>query len=360
MTTIPKNSIDGATILVTGGTGSFGQGLLKFLLRNFKPSKLIVFSRDELKQYEMQQDEELSAYSHCLRYFLGDVRDKSRLALALRMGVDIIVHAAALKHVPALEYNPFEAVKTNILGAQNVIEAAIEHNVKRVIALSTDKAAGPVNLYGASKLASDKLFVAGNHYSMGSSIFSVVRYGNVLGSRGSVVPFFLRQKKKGCITITNEKMTRFHITVSEGVQFLVQSLERMWGGEIFVPRIPSYRLIDLADAVAPDARKLIIGLRPGEKIHEEMITESDALQTAEFAKYFVIMPNTGYQWFDDKETYLAESSGTPGKMCEEGFKYSSGSNPHFLNVSELRNIIRNELPYAKQLMDGNAPTELTI
>ena len=324
------------TILVTGGTGSFGKKFIDTILHQYSPRKVIVFSRDELKQFEMQNSEPFSANSKTMRYFIGDVRDKARLERAME-GADIVVHSAAMKQIPAAEYNPFEAVLTNVIGAQNVIDAAILRGVKKVVALSTDKAAAPINLYGATKLTSDKLFVAANNYRGSHDIkFSVVRYGNVMGSRGSVIPFFLSRKKLGTLPITDERMTRFSITLQQGVDFVLKSLERMWGGELFVPRIPSYRIVDVANAIAPEARIEIIGIRPGEKLHEEMITQPDALNTIEYEDYFVILPSMEL-W--NREKFRLTSNGKPGKYCEFGFRYDSGTNSHFLSVDELRELI---------------------
>jgi UDP-N-acetylglucosamine 4,6-dehydratase len=276
----------------------------------------------------MQQD---FSNEKIMRYFIGDVRDYSRLKMAMA-GVDIVVHAAALKQVPAAEYNPFEAVKTNIIGAQNVIDASRAQGVNKVIALSTDKAAAPINLYGATKLASDKLFVAANNYKGTNDIkFSVVRYGNVMGSRGSVIPFFIKQREEGLLTITDKKMTRFNITLQEGVDFVLTCLEKMWGGELFVPKIPSYDILSLAKAIAPNAKQQIIGIRPGEKLHEEMITKDDALNTVEFDDYFVILPAINL-W--KKEKFIKESNLSSGKVCDFGFSYNSGSNSHFLTVKK--------------------------
>ena len=322
-------------ILVTGGTGSFGKKFIKTVLKNYKPNKVVVYSRDELKQFEMQQlypDDGICP----MRYFIGDVRDLSRLKMAMSK-IDIVIHAAALKQVPAAEYNPFEAIKTNIIGAQNVIDAAIENNVKKVIALSTDKAAAPINLYGATKLASDKLFVAANNYTGTTNIkFSVVRYGNVMGSRGSVIPFFLNKKDSGILPITDARMTRFNITLEEGVNFVLKCLSRMWGGELFVPKIPSYRVIDLAKAIAPDAEIKIIGIRPGEKLHEEMITKTDALNTIEFKDYYVILPSSQL-W--DVEKFRSSSCKAKGKFCKHGFFYESCTNDKFLTPKELSVLI---------------------
>jgi len=326
--------LNNKTILVTGGTGSFGKKFIKTVFKKFKPEKVIVYSRDELKQFEMSQDVPDSKYP--IRYFIGDVRDYSRLKRAME-GVDVVIHAAALKQVPAAEYNPFEAVKTNIIGGQNVIDAAMSKNVSKVIALSTDKAAAPINLYGATKLASDKLFVAANNYKGTRNIkFSVVRYGNVMGSRGSVIPFFKKVAKNGTIPITDERMTRFNITLQEGVDFVLKSLERMWGGEIFVPKIPSYRITDIANAIAPNVPQEVVGIRPGEKLHEEMITQTDSLNSIEFDNYFVILPSVNL-W--DIEKFKVESNGNPGKSCEDGFAYNSGTNQHFLSIKELKALI---------------------
>jgi len=324
----------GKSILVTGGTGSFGKSFVETVLRNCPGIKrLVVYSRDELKQFEMAQqfsDAEFQA----IRYFLGDIRDKDRLKRALE-GIDTVVHAAALKQVPACEYNPFEAVKTNILGAQNVIEASIEMGVKRVVALSTDKAAAPINLYGATKLCSDKLFVAANNFRGSRDLsFAVVRYGNVLGSRGSVIPHFLKMKPHGVIPITDERMTRFSITLEHGVNMVVFALQNMWGGEIFIPKIPSYRITDVAEAIAPECRKDIIGVRPGEKLHEEMITNTDSYNTLEFDNYFVMLP-VNINW--NLNEYIKHFG---GRKCQEGFSYSSGTNTEWLTVEELRELIR--------------------
>ena len=331
--------LNNKSILVTGGTGSFGKKFIATILDKFNPKKVIVYSRDEQKQFEMQQNWPDNDDSP-MRYFIGDVRDYSRLKMAMT-GVDIVVHAAALKQVPAAEYNPFEAVKTNIMGGQNVIDAALSKQVKKVIALSTDKAAAPINLYGATKLASDKLFIAANNYSGNRDIrFSVVRYGNVMGSRGSVIPFFNKKKESGILPITDERMTRFNITLQHGVDFVLQCLDKMWGGELFVPKIPSYKILDVAKAVAPECELKIVGIRPGEKLHEEMITETDALNSVEFEKYFVILPSTQL-WDIDK--FKKESNSSLGKMCEYGFSYNSGTNKHFLNVTDLKELIENHV-----------------
>ena len=328
--------IDGATVLITGGTGSFGKQMAKTLLERYTPKKIIIYSRDELKQYEMAQIPIFYEKPKIMRFFIGDVRDLPRLLLAMD-GVDVVIHAAALKQVPAAEYNPFEAVKTNIIGGQNVIDAAMKSGVKRVVALSTDKACAPINLYGATKLTSDKLFVAANNYKGTKDIrFSVVRYGNVMGSRGSVIPFFRKMKQTGVLPVTDERMTRFNITLTEGVDLVLLAIEKMWGGELYVPKIPSYRILDLAKAVAPECQKKIVGIRPGEKLHEEMITVTDALNTVEFDDYFVILPSIPL-W--DIERFRRESNGLEGKMCDFGFSYNSGTNSHFLTVEELKRLI---------------------
>lgn len=333
-------TLDGASVLVTGGTGSFGQRFIARILDRYEPDRVIVYSRDELKQFEMQQREPFASHAKTMRWFIGDVRDFDRLARATE-DVDVVVHAAALKQVPAAEYNPFEAVKTNIMGAENVINASMAAGVSRVIALSTDKAAAPINLYGATKLVSDKLFTAANNHRGKRDIrFSAVRYGNVMGSRGSVIPFFIDRKDSGVLPVTDERMTRFNITLQEGVDFVLDSLARMWGGEIFVPRIPSYRIVDLATAVAPDARIEVVGIRPGEKIHEEMVTSTDALATLDFGDYFVITPSSE-QW--DLEAFRTQSAEQDGQWCEEGFSYDSGANDHFLTVEDLRALISREL-----------------
>lgn len=315
------------TILVTGGTGSFGRKFINKVLQS-EVKKVIVFSRDELKQYEMAREYP----DPRLRFFIGDVRDKERLYRAFD-GVDYVVHAAAMKQVPACEYNPFEAIKTNIYGAQNVIEAAIDRGVKKVIALSTDKAAAPINLYGATKLASDKLFVAANSYvGQKQTRFAVVRYGNVVGSRGSVVPLFKKMAIQGKkLPITDVRMTRFWITLEQGVQFVLDSLERMHGGEIFIPKIPSMKVVDLARAIAPQADIETIGIRPGEKLHEAMITEDDARHAVEFDRYYVIVPQ--FPWCSQQ--YVQE-----GKPLPEGFKYTSDTNKEWLTVEELRELVK--------------------
>lgn len=321
------------SILVTGGTGSFGKKFVETILMKYPEiERLVVYSRDELKQYEMAQRFSDATFRQ-LRYFIGDVRDKERLLQAME-GIDVVIHAAALKQVPAAEYNPFEAIKTNVLGAQNVIEASLARGIKQVVALSTDKAAAPINLYGATKLCSDKLFVAANNFRGHHDIkLSVVRYGNVMGSRGSVIPFFLSKRNEGALPITDERMTRFNITLDEGVDLVLYALGHMWGGEIFVPKIPSYRISEVAEAIAPHARKEIVGIRPGEKLHEEMITETDALCSIEFAKYYVILPSLQL-W--DVEQFIREFD---GKRCADGFKYNSGTNTDWLSVEQIRDLI---------------------
>ena len=332
--------LNNKSILITGGTGSFGKHLIKTVLKQHQPERIIVYSRDELKQFDMQNSKEFANEKVLIRYFIGDIRDFTRLKKAME-DVNIVVHAAALKQVPATEYNPFEAVKTNVIGAQNVIDAAFEANVQKVVALSTDKAAAPINLYGATKLTSDKLFIAANNYKGKHDIkFSVVRYGNVMGSRGSVIPFFLKQKENGVLHITDNRMTRFNITLQQGVDFVLQCLERMWGGELFVPKIPSYRILDVAEAVAPECKQNIVGIRPGEKLHEEMITQSDALNTIEYEDYYVILPSIRI-W--SKEKFINKSNFRKGRPCEEGFSYNSNTNQHFLSVNELKKLIKENI-----------------
>ncbi len=327
---------DNKSILITGGTGSFGRAFVARLLATCQPKKLIIYSRDELKQYEMQQEFDQS----CMRYFIGDVRDAERLKAAMR-DVDFVIHAAALKQVPAAEYNPNECIKTNIMGAQNVIDAAIENNVRKVIALSTDKAANPVNLYGATKLASDKLFVAANNISGANGPrFAVVRYGNVVGSRGSVVPFFrsLIAEGKKVLPVTHEEMTRFWITLSQGVEFVVKNFDRMQGGEIFVPKIPSVRITDLVEAMLGEQKFDIIGIRPGEKLHEIMVPEEVAHHSLEFDDHYVITPPITF--FDKNIDYTQNNLSEVGKPVNDKFEYHSGTNPHFLTISELRELDR--------------------
>jgi len=320
--------LNNKTILITGGTGSFGKKATETILKNYKPKKLIIFSRDELKQFDMAQQ---FKESEEIRYFIGDVRDKERLHRAFH-GVDVVLHVAALKQVPAAEYNPFEAVKTNIIGAENVINVAIDQGVKKIIALSTDKAANPINLYGSTKLCSDKLFIAGNSYvGQDHSMFSVVRYGNVVGSRGSVIPFFLKQKKKGVLPITDPKMTRFWITLEQGVNFVLKCLEQMVGGELFVPKIPSMNIMDLATAVAPECKTEIVGIRPGEKLHEVMVTRDDTRKTLEYKDYYIVQPD--FQFWGRR----FKSNG--GNPLPEDFEYNSGTNPWFLTIDEMREMV---------------------
>ncbi|CAG0975328.1 UDP-N-acetylglucosamine 4,6-dehydratase (inverting) [Geobacter sp.] len=341
--------LTGKSILVTGGTGSFGKKFIETILTAHPGVKrIVVFSRDELKQFEMAQQFPPDRYRQ-IRYFIGDVRDRDRLYRAFE-GIDIVVHAAALKQVPACEYNPFEAIKTNILGAQNIIETAVEQGVEKVVALSTDKAAAPINLYGATKLCSDKLFVAANNFKGKKDIkFSVVRYGNVMGSRGSVIPFFLKKKREGVLPVTDERMTRFNITLEEGVQLVLKALDIMWGGEIFVPKIPSYRIMDVAQAVDSGCRVEIVGIRPGEKLHEEMITTTDAINTIEFTDYFVILPSMPL-W--DTEQFMKDFD---GRRCSDGFAYNSGTNTDWLNVEQLRELIYTHLnPEANRRKDDFA------
>jgi UDP-N-acetylglucosamine 4,6-dehydratase len=318
-------------ILITGGTGSFGKKCTEIILKRYKPKKLIIFSRDELKQWEVSQRFPSSEYD-CMRYFIGDVRDKERLNRALQ-GVDYVIHAAALKQVPTLEYNPFEAVKTNIIGAQNVINVAIDQGVKKVIALSTDKAANPINLYGATKLCSDKLFIAGNSYTKrDGTIFSVVRYGNVVGSRGSVIPLFLKQREKGVLSVTDLNMTRFWITLEQGVKFVLKCLENMVGGELFVPKIPSMRIMDLVKAVCPECKTEIVGIRSGEKLHEVMVPRDDARNTVEFKDYYVIKPS--FHFFERR---FVENSCKP---VAEDFEYNSKTNTLWLSIDEMQIMVK--------------------
>ena len=324
--------LDEKSVLVTGATGSFGKRFIKAVLEQHRPKRLIVFSRDELKQFEMQQH--IKAPN--LRYFLGDVRDKERLYRAFD-GIEVVIHAAAMKQVPASEYNPMEAIKTNVIGAENVINVCIDQEVQHVIALSTDKAANPVNLYGATKLCADKLFIAANTLSgRHRTRFSVVRYGNVIGSRGSVIPFFMQCRKTGMLPITDERMTRFWITLGEGVQFVLKSLSRMHGGEIFVPKIPSMNIMDVAKVVAPECRTETIGIRPGEKLHEALITADDAYHTVEFDDHYVIQPND--VWWD-RTQYLRS---TGGKSVADGFQYTSDTNSVWMSREALAALLKRE------------------
>lgn len=321
------------TVLITGGTGSFGKKFVEILLREYRPRKIIIFSRDELKQYEMRH---VQGFDHpSLRFFIGDVRDRDRLRRAM-MGVDIVVHAAALKQVPACEYNPMEAIKTNILGSANVVEAALDARVEKVLMLSTDKAVNPINLYGATKLAAEKLVIQSNVYAAHSPTrFSCVRYGNVIGSRGSVVPLFLQQRAMGRITITDPRMTRFWISLEQGVRFVIRCLEQMTGGEVFVPKLPSMRIMDLAQAIAPEAQVEYIGIRPGEKLHEVLIHEDEARYTVETEDMYVILPLplNDIAWF-------SRGWQNRGKPLPEGFRYASNTNTWWLTVEELRELVR--------------------
>lgn len=315
-------------VLVTGGTGSFGRKFVEIMLKEYHPAKLIVFSRDELKQHEMR----VAGFDHpTLRYFIGDVRDVTRLRRAMH-GVHVVVHAAALKQVPACEYNPIEAIKTNIMGSSNVIEAALDSGVNRVLALSTDKAVNPINLYGATKLAAEKLFVQSNAYAAGTATrFSCVRYGNVIGSRGSVVPIFMKQKQTGKLTITDERMTRFWLTLEQGVHFVIRCIEQMQGGEVFVPKIPSTRIVDLAKAIAPQAQLEVVGIRPGEKLHEVLISEDEARSTVELEDMYVVQP-TGTLWFGKEWSKV-------GQPLPDGFSYASNTNPDWLTVEQIREMV---------------------
>lgn len=325
------HSLDGKSILVTGGTGSFGQAFIRRVLDRHRPKRVVIYSRDELKQFEMQQ----RVSDPALRYFIGDVRDAERLYRALN-GVEIVVHAAALKQVPAAEYNPIECIKTNVIGAENVINACIDQKVRKIVALSTDKAVNPVNLYGASKLCSDKLFVAANHLAgRDGPRFSVVRYGNVIGSRGSVVPFFKEKAKTGKLPVTDARMTRFWIKLPDGAAFVERCIRLMRGGEIFIPKIPSMRITDLATAIAPECKQEIIGIRPGEKLHELLITRDDAGHTLEFDGFYVIQPNI-HMW---EQTESKSYDGAEGRSVPDGFEYASDSNPQWLDAAQLKSVI---------------------
>ena len=329
--------LNGKAVLITGGTGSFGKRFVARVLQQYPNIKrLVVYSRDELKQFEMSQTFSLEKYP-CMRYFLGDVRDLDRLRRAME-GIDVVVHAAALKQVPAAEYNPMEFVKTNVNGADNIINASLDAGVQRVVALSTDKAAAPINLYGATKLCSDKLFVAANNIKGSRDInFTVVRYGNVMGSRGSVIPFFLKKRAEGVLPITDDRMTRFNISLDEGVDLVMYAMEHGWGGEIFVPKIPSYRITELAQAIGPNCQHPVIGIRPGEKVHEEMITESDSYTTIDLGRYFAILPQ---QTVWNRDEYLKTYNATP---VEPGFKYNSGTNTEWLDVPTIRQLIKDHV-----------------
>lgn len=326
--------LNNKSILITGGTGSFGKAFVKRVLTEWPDvRRLVIFSRDEQKQFQMAMEYPESLYPQ-VRFFIGDVRDYPRLKTALK-GIDTVVHAAAMKHVHIAEYNPMECVKTNILGAENLINACLETDVETVVALSTDKAAAPINLYGATKLASDKLFIAANNIRGAKKItFSVVRYGNVMGSNGSVIPYFLNKRKEGILPITDPNMTRFNISLAEGVEMVIHAIQNAWGGEIFVPKIPSYRILDVAEAIGPDCEKPVIGIRPGEKIHEEMITESDSFYTWDLGKYYSILPST-HRWKLDEYTNHFNAT-----KVSNGFRYSSGTNSQWETVESLRKLIR--------------------
>jgi UDP-N-acetylglucosamine 4,6-dehydratase (inverting) len=327
-------------VLITGGTGSFGKAFINELINSFpQVDRLVIFSRDELKQWELQQNYPEREYPQ-LRFFLGDVRDRDRLKRALE-GIDTVVHAAALKQVPAAEYNPIEFINTNVMGAENVVQACLDTDVKRVVALSTDKAAAPINLYGATKLCSDKLFIAANNIRGKRDLrFSVVRYGNVMGSRGSVIPFFLERARTGVLPITDPAMTRFNISLSEGVAMVIWAIENALGGELFIPKIPSYRITDVAEAIGPMCQKPIVGIRPGEKIHEEMITASDSFFTVDLGPYYAILPSDGSTW----EAY--QKANTSVQSVPKGFAYNSGTNSEFLSVEQLRGLIRQHVDEA--------------
>ena len=328
--------LNGKSVLITGGTGSFGKKFVSTLIERYPMlKKLVILSRDELKQFEMMQDYPTNKYPF-LRYFLGDIRDEARLKRAFE-GIDVVVHAAALKQVPAAEYNPDEFIKTNINGAQNIISASLYCGVKQVVALSTDKAAAPINLYGATKLVSDKLFISANNIKGKNDIkFSVVRYGNVMGSRGSVIPFFLKKKAEGVLPITDVRMTRFNISLEEGVEMVLFALEHAWGGEIFVPKIPSYRIMDVANAICEDCEKPLVGIRPGEKIHEEMITDADSFFTYDLGSYYTILPSVPHFKL---ESYIQSFN---AKKVQDGFVYNSGTNETWLTVNELKDLIAKE------------------
>ena len=329
--------LDGKSILITGGTGSLGTALTRRIFKEYpKVKRVVIFSRDEQKQFQMAQEFPESKYP-AIRYFIGDIRDFSRLKRALR-DIDLVIHTAAMKHVHIAEYNPMECIKTNVLGAENLINACLDTEVKKVVALSTDKAAAPINLYGATKLTSDKLFIAANNIRGRNDIdFSVVRYGNVMGSNGSVIPFFIKKKEEGVLPITDPRMTRFNISLSEGVDMVLHALEHAWGGEIFVPKLPSYKITDVAEAIGPECKQEIIGIRPGEKIHEEMITSSDSFTTYDLGKYYVILPQTTFLVLSKfKEKHDA-------KKVDEGFNYNSGENEDFLSVSDLKELINKNI-----------------
>jgi UDP-N-acetylglucosamine 4,6-dehydratase len=339
--------LSGRSILITGGTGSLGKALCRYILTKFPDvRRLVILSRDEQKQFQMAQDYPADKFPQ-VRFFIGDVRDFERVKRALK-GIDFVIHAAAMKHVHIAEYNPMECVKTNILGAENIINACLESDVKHVVALSTDKAAAPVNLYGATKLASDKLFVAANNIRGVNPIkFSVVRYGNVMGSNGSVIPFFLKKRKEGVLPITDDTMTRFNITLQGGVEMVLHALENAWGGEIFVPKIPSYRITDVAEAVGPECKKIIVGVRPGEKIHEEMITSSDSFYTYDLGRYYAIVPSSP-RW--KLEDFINHFNAVKVPL---GFRYSSGENSEWVGIPELRRLIKEHVDSTFQVNETN-------
>lgn len=324
--------LNNKSILITGGTGSFGKMFTEIILKRFTPRRLIIFSRDELKQFEMAHEFSKDKYP-CIRYFIGDIRDKERLYRALQ-GVDFVIHAAAMKHVPASEYNPTEAIKTNIYGTQNLINVAADVGVQRLVALSTDKAVSPANLYGATKLAADKLVVAANMFTGSATRFSVVRYGNVMGSRGSVIPFFMNKRKEGVLPITDPRMTRFWISLEEGVNLVIKALHEAAGGEIYVPKIPSMNIMDLAKAIAPECETKIVGIRPGEKLHERMIPMEDARHTLDMGDHYIIKP--------DHELFNFEADLSAGKPVPENFEYDSGTNNWWLTVDEMRTMLRQQ------------------
>lgn len=329
--------LNNKSIFITGGTGSFGKAFTKIVLERWPNIKrLVIFSRDEQKQFQMAQDYPAAKYP-MIRFFIGDIRDYDRLKRALK-GIDYVIHAAAMKHVPIAEYNPMECIKTNIMGAENIINACLESSVEKVVALSTDKAAAPINLYGATKLASDKLFIAANNIRGYNPItFSVVRYGNVMGSNGSVIPFFLNKRKDGVLPITDTSMTRFNISLEDGVAMVLHALETAWGGELFVPKIPSYKITDVATAIGPDCKHEVVGIRPGEKIHEEMITASDSFSTYDLGKYYAILPQVP-RW--SLNEFIEKFN---ARKVPEGFNYNSGQNTEWLSVDELRSLIREQI-----------------
>ena len=329
--------LNGKSILITGGTGSLGKALTKYIFKNYPDIKrVVIFSRDEQKQFQMGQEYPEESYPQ-IRFFIGDIRDEQRIKRALK-GIDFVIHAAAMKHVPIAEYNPMECIKTNVLGAENLINACLETGVERVVALSTDKAAAPINLYGATKLTSDKLFIAANNIRGWNPIkFSVVRYGNVMGSNGSVIPFFLKKREEGVLPITDPNMTRFNISLEGGVNMVMHALEHSWGGELFVPKIPSYRILDVAEAIGPECEKPVIGIRPGEKVHEEMITASDSFNTFDLGKYYVILPQVPRF---NLEEFIDQHDAKP---VVQGFQYNSGENNDWETIESLRKLIKEHI-----------------